>query len=290
MALPGQGAYEHVLKVGQKSGTATYKFGRAFPIGQDWSDYTGLNFWYYGQKSGKNIEVTLANDQAGASDPSQWKLVWSDEFNTRRGAAPNSSVWGNEVGDGTVYGIPGWGNDELEYYTTSTDNAATDGLGNLVITTQAANGSLSCYYGPCKYTSARLLTKNRFEVAYGRVEARVKVPVGAGLWPAFWMLGTDIDRVGWPQTGEIDIMEYVGRIQTRCSAPCTAPATRAGRATARASTSASRSPPASTPLRSSGSRTRSSGHSTVSRISRQPRPTRSWRASSGSSTTRSTCC
>ena len=81
-----------------------------------------------------------------------------------------------------------------------------------MITTEAADGSLQCYYGPCKYTSARLLTKNRFEVAYGRVEARVKVPVGAGLWPAFWMLGTDIDRVGWPMTGEIDIMEHVGRL------------------------------------------------------------------------------
>jgi hypothetical protein len=81
----------------------------------------------------------------------------------------------------------------------------------LQITVKEANGSLLCYYGPCKYTSARLLTKNRFEVAYGRVEARVKVPQGAGLWPAFWMLGTDIDQVGWPQTGEIDIMEYVGR-------------------------------------------------------------------------------
>ena len=69
-----------------------------------------------------------------------------------------------------------------------------------------------CYYGPCEYTSARLLTKNRFEVAYGRVEARIKVPMGAGLWPAFWMLGTDIDQVNWPQTGEIDIMEFVGRL------------------------------------------------------------------------------
>jgi beta-glucanase (GH16 family) len=81
-----------------------------------------------------------------------------------------------------------------------------------VITVKEADGSLMCYYGPCEYTSARLLTKNRFEVAYGRVEARIKVPVGAGLWPAFWMLGTDIDQVGWPQTGEIDIMEYVGRL------------------------------------------------------------------------------
>ena len=157
--------------------------------------------------------MSLANDQASPSIPSaQWQLAWSDEFNSKRGSAPNPSIWGNEVGDGTAYGIPGWGNDELEYYTTGGDNAATDGNGNLVITTKAADGSLQCSYGPCKYTSARLLTKNRFEVAYGRVEARVKVPRGAGLWPAFWMLGTDIDQVNWPQAGEIDIMEHVARL------------------------------------------------------------------------------
>jgi len=212
LALPGQGAFEHVLRVEQKNGKGTYEFGRTFPEGQDWSDAAGLSFWYYGQNSGKDITVKLANNQANTSNPAQWELVWNDEFNSRPGVAPNPSIWGNEVGDGTVYGIPGWGNDELEYYTPGGENASTDGQGNLVITTEAADGSLQCYYGPCKYTSARLLTKNRFEVAYGRVEARVKVPVGAGLWPAFWMLGTDIDRVGWPVTGEIDIMEHVGRL------------------------------------------------------------------------------
>lgn len=84
-----------------------------------------------------------------------------------------------------------------------------------MLTAKAADGTQQCYYGPCKYTSARLLTKNRFEVAYGRIEARIKVPQGAGLWPAFWMLGTDIDQVNWPQTGEIDIMEFVGRLPNR---------------------------------------------------------------------------
>ncbi len=237
LALPGQGAYEHVLQVGPKArfyfplagmrsaaatptvaqtssngAQATYHFGRTFPIGQDWRAASGLSFWYYGQNSNKAIQVNLANDQATPSNPANWQLVWSDEFNGDAGAAPNAKVWGNEVGDGTAYGITGWGNDELQYYTPGGENAAADGQGNLVITTAAADGSLQCYYGPCKYTSARLLTKNRFEVAYGRAEARVKVPVGAGLWPAFWMLGTDIDRVGWPMTGEIDIMEHVGRL------------------------------------------------------------------------------
>jgi beta-glucanase (GH16 family) len=212
LALPGQGAFEHVLQIGQINGEGTYGFNRTFPLGQDWSDSDGVSFWYYGRNSNRDIRVILANHQAAASDPSKWKLVWSDEFNSKAGTAPNSNVWGQEVGDGTVNGIPGWGNDELEYYTAGTENVAMDGQGNLQITVKEADGSLTCYYGPCEYTSARLLTKNRFEVAYGRVEARIKVPQGAGLWPAFWMLGTDIDQVDWPQTGEIDIMENVGRL------------------------------------------------------------------------------
>jgi beta-glucanase (GH16 family) len=171
-----------------------------------------LSFWYYGRNSNKDIGISLDNNQAAVGTPSGWKLVWSDEFNSRAGTAPNASVWGREVGDGTVNGIPGWGNSELEYYTDGTNNVATDGSGNLNMVAKKADGSLLCYYGPCEYTSARLLTKNRFEVAYGRIEARIKVPQGAGLWPAFWMLGTDIDQVNWPQTGEIDIMENVGRL------------------------------------------------------------------------------
>jgi beta-glucanase (GH16 family) len=214
-ALPGQGAYEHVLQADRQHGNGVFSFGRTFPTGQDWSDSAGLTFWFYGQNSGKDVGVQLTNNQATFADPSNWRLAWSDEFNTAAGTAPNPNTWGHEVGDGTANGIPGWGNDELEYYTAATDNAATDGQGRLVITTKAADGSLQCYYGPCRYTSARLLTKQRFEVAYGRVEARIKVPRGSGLWPAFWMLGTDIDQVNWPQTGEIDIMEHVGRLPTQ---------------------------------------------------------------------------
>jgi beta-glucanase (GH16 family) len=214
LALPGQSAYEHILQASQKSGTGAFAFSRTFPIGQDWSDVGGLNFWVYGRNSNKDIQVSLQNNQASVGAPSDWKLIWSDEFNSKAGMAPNSSVWGQEVGDGTVNGIPGWGNSELEYYTGGTQNVSTDGQGNLNITAQKADGSLMCYYGPCEYTSARLLTKKRFEVAYGRIEARIKVPEGAGLWPAFWMLGTDIDQVNWPQSGEIDIMEFVGRDPT----------------------------------------------------------------------------
>ena len=210
LALPGQGAYEGVLRVAQKWGKGAHRFGRSFAIGQDWSESSGLTFWYYGQNSGRDIGVRLENDQTSHYPPKP-KLVWSDEFNARAGTAPNAGVWGREVGDGTVNGIPGWGNQELEYYTGGTANVATDGRGNLAITAREADGTLMCYYGPCEYTSARLLTKDRFEVAYGRLEARIKVPRGSGLWPAFWMLGTDLDRAGWPQTGEIDVMEHVGR-------------------------------------------------------------------------------
>jgi beta-glucanase (GH16 family) len=213
LALPGQGAYERVLEAAPKAGRGAYEFGRTFAAPQDWSESGGVTFWYYGQNSGRDIGLRLVNDQTTDFPPTP-KLVWSDEFNAKAGTAPNAAVWGRDIGDGTLNGIPGWGNAELEYYTDGTANAATDGKGNLAITAREGDGSLTCYYGPCEYTSARLLTKERFEVAYGRLEARVKVPRGSGLWPAFWMLGTDIDRVGWPQTGEIDVMEHVGREPT----------------------------------------------------------------------------
>jgi beta-glucanase (GH16 family) len=102
----------------------------------------------------------------------------------------------------------------LEYYTDSPDNAATDGLGNLVITARAVDTSttdLLCWYGPCEYTSARLLTADKAEFAYGRIEARLKIPYGQGVWPAWWSLGNDIAAVPWPACGEIDIMENIGR-------------------------------------------------------------------------------
>jgi beta-glucanase (GH16 family) len=212
LALPGQGTYEHILQVSQQQAPSASVFSRVYPTGQNWGASSGLSFWYYGQNSKKDVTLSLTNNLPSPSNPSNWRLMWSDEFNGKAGTAPNPNVWGQEVGDGTVNGIPGWGNDELEYYTGGTANVATDGKGSLVITTKKADGSLMCYYGPCQYTSARLLTQNRFEAAYGRVEARIKVAKGAGLWPAFWMLGTDINQVGWPQAGEIDIMENVGRL------------------------------------------------------------------------------
>jgi beta-glucanase (GH16 family) len=132
-------------------------------------------------------------------------VTWSDEFNGAAGTPPDAGRWRYDVGGG------GWGNSELQYYTTSTANAAHDGAGNLVITARRENpGNYSCWYGSCQYTSARLLTAGTFTQTYGRFEARIKIPRGQGMWPAFWMLGADIGTNPWPNNGEIDIMENVG--------------------------------------------------------------------------------
>jgi len=193
------------------AGGADAWFGREFAVGEDWSAADGLRFWYYGRNSGDTITVQVLDNRAADPGPAGWTLAWSDEFDGPAGQAPSAAHWTPEIGDGTAQGIPGWGNAELEYYTGDTANAATDGAGNLAITARVADGSLTCYYGPCQYTSARLKSEHKVEFGYGRVEARIKVPAGAGLWPAFWSLGSDIGEVGWPQTGEIDIMEFVGR-------------------------------------------------------------------------------
>lgn len=135
------------------------------------------------------------------------KLAFKDEFNKAANAAVDTEKWTAEIGGG------GWGNQELEYYTNSPENASHDGQGSLVIKTIKLTPplNLNCWYGPCQYTSARLMTKQNFDRKYGRFEARIKIPVGQGLWPAFWMLGKNIDKVGWPQCGEIDILENIGR-------------------------------------------------------------------------------
>ena len=170
-----------------------------------------MSFWFYGTNSGDAITFQFKNIRADGPRPSNWDLVWSDEFDEPAGTPPNSDYWSYEIGDGSVHRIPGWGNSELQYYTDSTGNSATDGAGNLVITVKESDEDFICYYGPCEYTSARLISQYKAEFAYGRLKSRIHVPQGDGLWPAFWSLGTDIGEVGWPQTGEIDFMEFVGR-------------------------------------------------------------------------------
>lgn len=124
-----------------------------------------------------------------------WNLVWSDEFN---GTSLNRANWTPEMGTGSG----GWGNNELQYYTDRAQNVQVTG-GNLVITAQKES------YGGMNYTSARIKTQDLKSFTYGKVEARIKLPSGQGLWPAFWMLGSNISSVGWPKSGEIDIMERV---------------------------------------------------------------------------------
>ena len=134
-------------------------------------------------------------------------IVFQEEFNGRSGSRPDSKKWTAEMGGN------GWGNKELEYYSESAANAYMDGSGSLVIKAVQVPSptSLVCWYGSCKYTSARLITKGNFDFKYGRFEARIKIPQGQGVWPAFWLLGSNIDSVGWPECGEIDIMENIGR-------------------------------------------------------------------------------
>lgn len=138
-----------------------------------------------------------------------WQLVWSDEFDGPAGTSPDPQKWNFDLGGG------GWGNREWEYYTNQPENVSQDGNGKLVITavpiTNSEKSDLNCWYGPCRYTSARILTKDRFTFTYGRVEARIQIPYGQGIWPAFWMLGADISSKGWPGCGEIDILENIGR-------------------------------------------------------------------------------
>jgi beta-glucanase (GH16 family) len=144
---------------------------------------------------------------SGPSSPtpaadSSWRLLWADEFDGATGTGVDPARWKHDVGGG------GWGNNELETYTSGPANAAHNG-GALVIT--ARRETLTGTDGITRdYTSARILTAGRFTITYGKIEARLKLPAGKGLWPAFWMLGNDIGSVGWPTCGEIDIMENVG--------------------------------------------------------------------------------
>ncbi len=138
------------------------------------------------------------------------ELAFSDEFNKKINSPIDPTKWTAEIGGS------GWGNQESQYYTNSLENAFHDGKGSLVIKAIKLSPplTLDCWYGPCEYTSARLVTKHKFEQKHGRVEARIKIPAGRGMWSAFWMLGNDIEKVGWAQCGEIDIMENIGREPT----------------------------------------------------------------------------
>lgn len=151
------------------------------------------------------VFACASSAQTNTAPPSfsGWDLVWSDEFNGTDGSPVDSSKWVLESGGN------GWGNQELEYYTTRSQNSFQQG-GNLVIKVLAEKYTGSD--GVARdYTSARLKTLGKFSQKYGRFEARIKIPYGQGIWPAFWMMGDDIEKKGWPKGGEIDIMENIGK-------------------------------------------------------------------------------
>lgn len=160
-------------------------------------------------KIGSYISASLLVVVFSGCDPDETQtvvtfteLTWEDNFDTD--GAPNSSNWAFEIGDGTAQGIPGWGNNELQYYTDRSENVVVeDGMLKITARQEQFQGR--------NYTSARILTRGLFEQSYGRFEARIKLPWGQGIWPAFWMLGDDQGgTVSWPQRGEIDIMENRG--------------------------------------------------------------------------------
>ena len=139
-----------------------------------------------------------ACESLGTQDEAGWTLVWSDEFDGPAGQLPNPDNWTFDIGTD-------WGNRQLEYDTGRPENVSLDGGGNLAITARRES------YRGSAYTSGRIKTQGLFEQAYGRFEARIRLPTGQGIWPAFWMLGNNIDTVGWPECGEIDVMEYRGQ-------------------------------------------------------------------------------
>jgi beta-glucanase (GH16 family) len=183
-----------------------------------------------------SVSLSLLVNPAADAAPKKLKLLWSDEFNGKKGVRPSAKVWSAEIGGG------GWGNSERQYYTDKAANAAMDGSGRLVITANRISNEYTEQVGTvpgtedilnrcseCQFTSARLKTARNIGFMYGRMEARIKMPQGVGTWPAFWMLGGDLlDGVPWPECGEIDIMEFRGDISDRSTSALHGPTTPQG--------------------------------------------------------------
>ena len=167
--------------------------------------------WWLVQSSAAGPTATRTSTPLASATPTAtgvWNMVWSDEFN---GTAIDRTKWNFMIGTGSSEGLTNWGNNELEYYTDRTENARLEN-GNLVIEARQEA------YGGRQYTSARMVTQGLAAWQYGKFEARMKLPYGQGIWPAFWMLGESIGHqhnLNWPQSGEIDIMEMIGGGRTR---------------------------------------------------------------------------
>ena len=147
--------------------------------------------WHFGCGGSSNTTSTTPSPTPSASQ------TWADEFDGPANTLPDPSKWTYDLGNNN-----GWGNRELETYTNSVQNVHLDGSGHLIIHVDR---------GDSAYTSARIKTQGLLSARYGRIEARIRLPFGQGIWPAFWAVGTSITSVGWPQCGEIDIMENIGR-------------------------------------------------------------------------------
>lgn len=146
---------------------------------------------------GPGISETISIPSGGATSPTSYEgmnLVWEDEF---EGSTLNAQNWGHETGTGDN----GWGNNELQFYRPQ-NTSLQDGF--LIITAKKEA------FGGREYTSSRIITKDKKQFRYGRIDIRAALPRGQGMWPALWMLGSNFDQVGWPACGEIDIMEMVG--------------------------------------------------------------------------------
>jgi beta-glucanase (GH16 family) len=192
--------------------TNTASYGFVFGDGVTKTEPTGILTHKY-TLTGTNtfsvvVSATASNGQSVSKTisvsvtvvPGAPSLYWSEEFDVN--GAPNSAIWGYDLGNGQG----GWGNQELQYYTPNSSNVVVSG-GTLKITAKRENSN------GFAFTSTRLLSKGKFSVKYGRIEIRAKLPAGGGTWPALWMLGNNIDAVGWPNCGEIDIMEHKGNDQ-----------------------------------------------------------------------------
>lgn len=157
-----------------------------------------------GSVSSARLTPTIARTTPTATAIPQG-LIWSDEFDGPKGAPPDPSKWSPRIGG------EGWGNEQLDY-DTDNQNVYQDGQDNLVIEARQEDPARShCWYGPCQYTSAQITTRDHFTFTYGRLEARIKLPSGQGIWPAFWLVDSNCATSWRPSCGEIDIMENIGK-------------------------------------------------------------------------------
>jgi beta-glucanase (GH16 family) len=179
--------------------------------------FAGLFCAAWGRCGGTAQDASAVTAPPPAADAG-WTLVWSDDFDGDAGTPPDPTRWKHDVGGG------GWGNAQLEFDTDLPQNASLDGQGHLAIT------ALKQSFGGNAYSSARINTEGLFDQAYGKFEASIQLPKGAGLWPAFWLLGANVDTVPWPGCGEIDIMEYRGQQPTLIHGSAHGPGYSGGRA------------------------------------------------------------